>query len=185
MEEHIRNNKADTTTHTIIFPTETFYKMNYINNAPNEKSMGREMKYKDAFIILQKSTKHNNIIWKEMTTDVFIGLLINYIKNKIFVIQWELYDYTHSSGYQYQYQFREIEEIIEMLKDNHETYDKNILYSDQRRLFKEYIEMLIECLTESIRFLFDHIPNNDITTIINKQIKTLEELRDKGWKVNS
>jgi hypothetical protein len=188
MQEHIRKNKAETTTHTIIFPTEIFYKMNYINNTPKEKSMGHEMKYtkdKDAFIILQKSIKHNNIIWKEMTTDVFIGLLINYIKNKIFVIQWESYNYTHSSGYQYQYQFREIEEIIKMLEYNYETYDSNIIYIEQRGLFKEYIEMLIECLTESIRFLSDHIPNNDMTEFIEKQIEKLRELSVRRWRINS
>jgi hypothetical protein len=189
MHEHIRTNKESLTAHTIIFPTEIFYKNNPIEYATKENDIyykDSDMKYtNDAFIILQKSIKHNDISnWDNMTTDVFIGLLINYIKNQIFVIQWEPF-YSYKKPTVCRYQFREIKETITRLKDQHVIYGHHNKFKNDRVLFNEYIEMLIECLTESIRFLSEHIPYNEMKTFIEEQIEELKKLNMKPWPVNA
>jgi hypothetical protein len=190
MQDHIRTNKESLTTHTIIFPTEIFYKNNPIEYATKEKdiySKDSDMKYtKDAFIILQKSIKHNNIISNcdKMNTDVFIGLLINYIKNQIFVIQWEPF-YSYKKPTVCRYQFREIKETITRLQGQYAIYSQDMTFKGHRVLFNEYIEMLIECLNESIRFLSEHIHNNEMKTFIEEQIEELKKLNTKPWSVNS
>ena len=196
MQDYIRKNKVSTTDYTIIIPTEIFYLKSYIENADTETSgfsLDHNMKYEqDAFIILQNSINHQNINWNRRHTYVFIGLLINYIKNKIFVIQWE----TTSNPDTDKYKFREIKKTIRKLTDDHHIFSSNATtFKTDRILFKEYIEMLIECLNKSISFLTEHIPNNDMNKYIpnnkNKyipnndtiqtQIEELTNLKNKLW----
>ena len=150
----------------IIIPNEIFYKTNNIQpdclvNNYVYKLFNRSILYTtNTLIILQKSTngeKSTENYWNQ--ADRFVGLLIHYLQNKIFVIQWEKMSMM--------YHCKEINQIINSLKDERTNGSDSKL---------EYIKMFIDCLNESNRILSEYI-HSDMNELIQRQISELKELR--------
>jgi hypothetical protein len=123
----------------------------------------------NALIILQKSTnekKSTKNYWNQ--ADRFVGLLIHYTLNIIFVIQWEKISMM--------YHCIEINQIIDSLKDKR-PYGSDSELDYKRIAFKEYIEMFIDCLNESNIILSEYI-HSDMNNLIQRKISELRKLTE-------
>lgn len=172
LKDYIKGVNSSLPKTTIIQPTPLFYRRNDIDMDLLYKEENMTKYTTDTFIIIKRYDKREDDYWKIweykwMYGQILCGLLINYIDKTIYVIKYDAYFSSPFRILDYGY-------MLTSRRSLKESLDKLPKYVIERQQFRDFIQMLGECLDESIKYLTEHIKNTDMVEDILKKKEELQ-----------